>query len=102
VSIYQGVLLKNEVHQCPELGQARMRQGFITIQLPTEHRAVGRLWDRLSRDIPRPVRLVWTYWHVSERSLGAERFGKICDLLRAVQAEDQELGYEERFEFELR
>jgi ribonuclease inhibitor len=51
---------------------------------------------------PRPVRVVWTHWHVSKKNPGAETFGKICDLLRAVQPEDQELGYEERFEFELR
>jgi ribonuclease inhibitor len=60
------------------------------------------LWDRLTLDVPRPVRLIWTHWQVSKRNLGAKRFGKICDLLRAVEAEDQERGYEERFEFELR
>ncbi|GAA4563686.1 barstar family protein [Micromonospora coerulea] len=60
------------------------------------------LWDRLSRDVPRPVRVVWTRWQVSKRNRGAQRFEKICDLLRAVQAADQELGYDERFEFELR
>ena len=59
------------------------------------------LWDRLSMDVPRPVRVVWTHWQVSKRNLGAKRFGKIYSLLRAVQAKDQELGQEERFEFEL-
>ncbi|MEU8367664.1 barnase inhibitor [Micromonospora sp. BL1] len=60
------------------------------------------LWDRLSRDVPRPVAVVWTDWQVSERNLGAERFERICGLLRAVEAEDREAGHEERFTFELR
>ncbi|RBJ11098.1 barnase inhibitor [Micromonospora provocatoris] len=60
------------------------------------------LWDRLSRDVPRPVAVVWTDWQASEKSLGAERFERICGLLRAVEAEDQEAGHEERFTFELR
>ncbi|MEU8071480.1 MULTISPECIES: barstar family protein [unclassified Micromonospora] len=59
------------------------------------------LWDRLSRDVPRPVRVVWTHWRVSRRNLGAQQFEKICDLLRAVQAEDRKSGRQERFEFEL-
>jgi ribonuclease inhibitor len=63
---------------------------------------LAALWDRLSTDIPRPVRVVWTHWHVSKRNLGAEKFREICSLLRDVQAEDQDHGYEERFEFELR
>ncbi|ADL45441.1 barstar family protein [Micromonospora aurantiaca (nom. illeg.)] len=60
------------------------------------------LWDRLSRDVPRPVAVVWTDWQASEKSLGAERFERICGLLRAVEAEDQEAVHEERFTFELR
>ncbi|WP_422742713.1 barstar family protein [Micromonospora sp. WMMD754] len=60
------------------------------------------LWDRMSRDVPRPVTVVWTDWQASERNLGAERFGRICGLLRAVEAEDREAGHEERFTFELR
>ncbi|MEV7268645.1 barstar family protein [Micromonospora aurantiaca] len=59
------------------------------------------LWDRLSKDVPRPVAVVWTDWQVSERNLGAERFGRICDLLRAVEAKDREAGHEEQFTFEL-
>jgi ribonuclease inhibitor len=60
------------------------------------------LWDRLTRDVPRPVGVIWTHWRVSKRNLGAKRFRLICDLLRAVEAEDQELGRKERFAFELR
>jgi ribonuclease inhibitor len=60
------------------------------------------LWDRLSRDVPRPVRVVWTHWRVSKRNLGAQKFEKICNLLHAVEAKDQELSHDERFEFELR
>ncbi|MER5606450.1 barstar family protein [Micromonospora tulbaghiae] len=60
------------------------------------------LWDRLSRDVPRPVAVVWTDWQVSERNLGARRFERICCLLRAVEAEDREAGHEELFTFELR
>ncbi|MBU8859757.1 MULTISPECIES: barstar family protein [unclassified Micromonospora] len=60
------------------------------------------LWDRLSKDVPRPVAVVWTDRQASEKSLGAERFERICGLLRAVEAEDQEAGHEKRFTFELR
>lgn len=59
------------------------------------------LRDRLRLDVPRPVRVIWTHWQISRRNLGAKRFAKICDLLRAVEAEDQESGHEERFEFDL-
>lgn len=63
---------------------------------------LAALWDRLTRDVPRPVRVVWSHWPVSERNLGSETFKKIRDLLLAVEVEDQQLGYDERFEFELR
>ncbi|WP_345636762.1 barstar family protein [Rugosimonospora acidiphila] len=60
------------------------------------------LWDRLTRDVLRPVKVVWTHWETSERNLGTGSFGRIRDLLNAVQAEDERLAYDERFEFELR
>ncbi|SCG55373.1 barstar family protein [Micromonospora inositola] len=83
-------------------GDLHRRLGCALDFWPYYGSKLDALWDRLSRDVPRPVRVVWTHWQVSKRNLGAQRFKRICDLLHAVQAEDQELGYDERFEFELR
>jgi ribonuclease inhibitor len=57
------------------------------------------LWDCLSRNIERPIRLTWKHASVSRIALGEEYFGKIVDIFFDVVREDQELGYVDRFEF---
>ncbi|MEV4524485.1 barstar family protein [Micromonospora tulbaghiae] len=94
------------------LGNRRPRGANRSRRSPTPGRALDfgpyyganldALWDRLSRDAPRPVAVVWTDWQVSESNLGARRFERICCLLRAVEAEDREASHEELFTFELR
>jgi len=60
---------------------------------------LNALWDRLTRDIERPIRLTWNYASVSRAALGDEDFRQIIDLLCDVEREDRELGYAEKFEF---
>ncbi len=55
------------------------------------------LWDVLSRDVERPVSLVWKNADASRNSMPAE-FEKIIDLLRNVEKEDATYGASERFE----
>jgi ribonuclease inhibitor len=59
------------------------------------------LWDRLSRDLERPVRLTWKYASVSRVALGDDYFRKLVELFSDVVREDQDLGYADRFEFHL-
>jgi ribonuclease inhibitor len=59
------------------------------------------LWDRLSRDVERPVQLTWKHASVSRRALGEEYFRKVVEILSDVMHEDQELGRADRFEFQL-
>lgn len=54
------------------------------------------LWDRLTTDVERPVRIVWTEAAQSRRHLGEELFEKVVELLRAVEAEDARIGYVDR------
>jgi ribonuclease inhibitor len=55
------------------------------------------LWDVLSRDVERPVFLVWTNADVSQKSMPFE-FRKIIDLLREVEKQDADCGAADRFE----
>ena len=57
------------------------------------------LWDRLSRDVERPVRIVWKHSAVSAKALGAEVFVELCLLVAAVAESDNDGGYEHRLEF---
>jgi ribonuclease inhibitor len=57
------------------------------------------LWDRLSRDVERPVQLTWKHASVSRGALGEEYFCKIVGIFSDVVNEDQELGRANRFEF---
>jgi ribonuclease inhibitor len=62
---------------------------------------LSALWDRLTTDVERPVRLVWTDAAASRQRLGDERFDKIVNLLRDVEAQDNEIGYHEKFTVEI-
>lgn len=55
------------------------------------------LWDTLSIDVERPVRLVWINSSASKAVMGAS-FDRIVDVLRRVEAEDIELQYPDKFE----
>jgi ribonuclease inhibitor len=57
------------------------------------------LWDRLSRDLERPVKIVWQHSAVSAEALGAAVFVELCLLIAAVAESDIADGYEHRLEF---
>ncbi|PFG46944.1 ribonuclease inhibitor [Amycolatopsis sulphurea] len=58
---------------------------------------LNALWDRLYRDVPGPVELIWTESEASKNALGAERFQVISKLLVEVMEDDLTKAPEERF-----
>lgn len=67
---------------------------------PYYGRNLDALWDRLSADVERPVKLVWKDAEVSRLALGPV-FDRIVNILRRVEEQDRTCGLQERFEFEL-
>lgn len=59
------------------------------------------LWDRLSTDIERPIRLVWENSSLSQRELGDIYF-KIIFILDRTKKQDIDLGLDEKFDFILK
>lgn len=64
---------------------------------PYYGRNLNALWDRLYRDVERPVELVWADAAVSEENLGAELFATIAKLMTDVMADDTKYSPENRF-----
>lgn len=62
---------------------------------------LNALWDRLSLDVERPVKLVWLHSATSRQNLG-QRFDAVVSVLTRAQEDDIRLGLSKRFEFELR
>jgi ribonuclease inhibitor len=60
------------------------------------------LWDRVSKDVERPVELVWEDSAASREHLGDDLFGTIVKLLSDAQQHDIDAGYPDRFTIELR
>jgi len=61
---------------------------------------LSALWDRLYRDVERPVELVWQDSETSKANLGAELFGRIAKLLNDVMEDDAGKPPEHRFTVE--
>ncbi|MFE2752226.1 barstar family protein [Actinosynnema sp. NPDC059335] len=68
---------------------------------PYYGRNLDALWDRISADVARPVRLKWINARVSREALGAEEFSKVVDVLRRAAEQDRQAGLIERFEFDV-
>jgi ribonuclease inhibitor len=58
---------------------------------------LNALWDRLYRDVERPVELVWEDVGTSRENLGGELFDTIVKLLNDVMADDAGKPPEQRF-----
>jgi ribonuclease inhibitor len=58
------------------------------------------LWDVLSSDIERPLKLNWKNSEISRKAMPLE-YKRIIDLLRKVVDQDIKFGWEDRFEIEL-
>jgi ribonuclease inhibitor len=56
------------------------------------------LWDRVSFDVERPVRLIWTHAGVSRTAMGRGDFEKIVSILRRAEERDRRREDDERFE----
>lgn len=59
------------------------------------------LWDRLSRDVERPLRIIWRHSAVSAEALGIGVFAELCLLIAAVAESDNAEGSKDRLEFVL-
>ncbi|MFJ6167336.1 barstar family protein [Micromonospora orduensis] len=59
------------------------------------------LWDRVSFDVERPVRLVWNHAQVSRKAMGKDRFDEIVAILRRAEEHDRNRGEAERFELSI-
>jgi ribonuclease inhibitor len=68
---------------------------------PYYGRNLDALWDRLTTDVERPVRLVWNNSAQSRKNLGDEKFEQIVRLLRDVEAEDVSIGYRDRLSVDI-
>jgi ribonuclease inhibitor len=56
------------------------------------------LWDRVSFDVERPLRLVWTHAGVSRKAMGKGDFERIVSILRRAEEHDRRREDDERFE----
>jgi ribonuclease inhibitor len=62
---------------------------------------LSALWDVLSTDVERPVRLVWENSAVSQAAMGSG-FDRLVDVLRRVEKQDTEWNLPNRFELVLK
>lgn len=60
---------------------------------------LAALWDRLTSDVERPVRLIWKNAASSQAALGEVLFAKITKLFRDVEQQDRDFGRTEVFTF---
>lgn len=60
---------------------------------------LAALWDRLTTDVERPVRLIWKDAASSRAALGEDLFAKIIKLFRDVEQQDRDFGRSEVFTF---
>ncbi|UJR56579.1 barnase inhibitor [Dickeya zeae MS1] len=59
------------------------------------------LWDRLSTDIERPVKIIWLNSELSRVGLG-NYFDKIIEVFERVKLQDLNFNWEEKFDYELK
>jgi len=60
------------------------------------------LWDLLTTEIERPIKLVWNASEESRAKLGTKKFNTITKILEDVNKWDIEMNLSEQFDFELR
>jgi len=58
---------------------------------------LAALWDRLTTDVERPVRLIWENAASSRAAMGDALFAKITQLLRDVEQQDRDWGLSDAF-----
>lgn len=60
---------------------------------------LAALWDRLTTDVVRPVKIVWKHSEQSRVALGNDIFAKYVKLFKDVVEQDVLYGLEDRLEF---
>lgn len=58
------------------------------------------LWDRLSTDVERPVKIIWLKSELSRKNLG-ENFNKIIHVFEKTRLQDMKYNWDEKFEYVL-
>ena len=61
---------------------------------------LSALWDRLTTDVERPVRLIWKDAYMSRNAMGDDGFSKVVSVFRDVEQQDREYKRSEVFVFE--
>lgn len=59
------------------------------------------LWDRLSTDIERPIKIIWLNSELSRMGLGSY-FDKIIEVFEKVKLQDLNFNWEEKFDYVLK
>lgn len=59
------------------------------------------LWDRLSTDVERPVKIIWLHSALSNQRLG-ERFDKIIKIFERAKQQDIKSSWEDKFDYVLK
>ncbi|WP_240782875.1 MULTISPECIES: barstar family protein [unclassified Rahnella] len=68
---------------------------------PYYGRNLDALWDRLSTDIERPVKIIWLNSELSRVGLGSY-FDKIIAVFERVKLQDLNSNWEEKFDYLLK
>lgn len=68
---------------------------------PYYGRNLDALWDRLSTDVERPVKIIWLHSELSKNFLG-EYFDKIIKIFERTKQQDLTFNWDERFDYILK
>ncbi|MBB3306753.1 MULTISPECIES: barstar family protein [unclassified Enterobacter] len=58
------------------------------------------LWDRLSTDVERPVKITWVHSELSKQRLG-DRFDKIIQIFERTKKQDIDFSWDDKFDYVL-
>lgn len=64
-------------------------------------RNIDALWDRLSTDTERPIKIIWLDSELSREYLG-EYFDKIIDVFEKTKQQDVRFNLDEKFDYILK
>ena len=62
---------------------------------------LNALWDRLSMDVERPIKITWLNSELSKKCLG-EYFDKIIDIFEQTKQQDIRFNWDEKFDYLLK
>ena len=68
---------------------------------PYYGRNLDALWDRLSTDVERPVKIIWLDSELSRKCLG-EDFEKIIQIFEKTKQQDLGFNWDEKFDYVLK